>query len=174
MHPRRLPIAIALTALTVLSAAASAAPPDRAVILRGEAVGETRDIDGVSMECFDVELVDPESGMTVGTGSDCLDLASIVEIGDDGGFGIDNTTFFHFLDGTLVSESRTTVQPVEESTDGATHITGEVADVENIVEGTGRYRKAGGRTRLSGIVDMSSFDAENRIGFDCIFVIDFD
>ena len=58
----------------------------------------------------------------IGSGTDCLDLNSIVPIGDDGGFGINNTTFFHLSAGTIVSLSRTTIQPVEDPSFGPTHI----------------------------------------------------
>ena len=47
------------------------------VILKGTATGELRDIDGVEMACFDVDLVDPMLDRVVGQGTDCLDLSGI-------------------------------------------------------------------------------------------------
>ena len=95
-----------------------------AVVLIGTAIGETRDINGSPMECFDVRLQNPANGEVIGTATDCLDLASIELIGDDGGMLLNNTTFFNFDDGTIVSLSRTAAQPVSDPlpSSGATHV----------------------------------------------------
>ena len=67
-----------------------------AVVLQGTALGEFRMIDGVEMECFDVDLVDAASGRIIGGATDCLDLSSIVADPDGGaGFSVSNTQFFH-------------------------------------------------------------------------------
>ena len=147
-----------------------------AVILAGTATGETRDINGSPMECFDVDLIAPGSGEVIGQGTDCLDLATISPIGDDGGFQIDNTTFFNFDEGTIVSLSRTTVQPVSDPlpSSGPTHLTSESGSGDNIIAnmGTGDFNGASGSTRLSGSVDMAAFTGPgSQITFDCIFVI---
>ena len=148
----------------------------RAVVLAGTATGETRDINGSPMECFDVSLLDPANGKVIGNGTDCLDLNSIEMIGDDGGMQLENTTFFKFDEGTIVSISLTTAQPVSDPlpTSGATHITGEVSSGDNILAdmGTGKYQGVKGNTRLSGSIDMSKFTGPgSQITFDCIFVI---
>lgn len=116
------------------------------------------------------------SRKVIGSGIDCLDLGSLTPIGDDGGFAISNTTFFHLPGGTIVSLSRTTIQPVETPTAGATHITGEVADSQNILasQGTGKFWNVEGSTRLSGAVNLSRLGAENIVTFDCVFLIDLD
>ena len=147
-----------------------------AVILAGTATGETRDINGSPMECFDVKLYSPSSGEVIGTGTDCLDLATISPIGEDGGFQINNTTFFHFDEGTIVSLSRTTIQPISDPlpTSGPTHLTSESSSDDNIIAnlGTGDFKGASGSTRLSGSVDMTEFTGPGSpITFDCIFVI---
>ncbi len=147
-----------------------------AVVLAGTATGETRDISGSPMECFDVNLLDPVNGKVLGKGTDCLDLNSIEMIGDDGGMLLNNTTFFKFDEGTIVSLSRTAAQPVSDPlpTSGATHITGEISSGDNILAemGTGKYQGVKGNTRLSGSVDMSAFTGPgSQITFDCIFVI---
>ncbi len=147
-----------------------------AVILSGTAPGETRVISGTNMECFDVDLVSPNSGAIIGKATDCLDLATISPIGDDGGFQVENTTFFHFDEGTIVAVSLTTAQPVSDPlpTSGPTHLTSEVGSGNNILApmGTGKFAGAVGNTRLSGSVDMSSFAGPGTPAtFDCIFVI---
>ena len=147
-----------------------------AVVLAGTATGETRDINGSPMECFDVSLLDPANGKVIGKGTDCLDLNSIEMIGDDGGMQLSNTTFFKFDEGTIVSISLTTAQPVSDPlpTSGPTHITGEIFSGDNVLAdmGTGKYQGVNGNTRLSGSVDMSKFTGPgSQVTFDCIFVI---
>ena len=147
-----------------------------AVVLAGTATGETRDINGSPMECFDVDLLDPSNGKVIGKGTDCLDLNSIELIGDGGGMQLENTTFFNFDEGTVVSISLTTAQPVSDPlpTSGATHVTGEVSSGDNILAemGTGKYKGVTGSTRLSGTIDLSKFAGPGtEVTFDCIFVI---
>ena len=147
-----------------------------AVVLAGTATGETRDINGSPMECFDVDLFDPGNGKVIGKGTDCLDLNSIELIGDDGGMQLNNTTFFKFDEGTVVSISRTAAQPFSDPlpASGPTHITGELSTGDNVLPemGTGKYKGVTGSTRLSGAVDMSQFAGPGTpVTFDCIFVI---
>ena len=152
---------------------AKAEPPNIVVNLHGTAKGVDKFIDGVPMVCFDVDLRNLNTGKVIGQGTDCLNLLSNLPIGDDGGFGIDNTTFFNFHRGTVVALSRTTIQPAESG--NGVFITGAVSvDEDNIQTelGTHRFRNATGKTRLSGIVDMSEFNENTIISFDCIFVID--
>ncbi|MCH8352139.1 MAG: hypothetical protein IIB29_17995 [Chloroflexi bacterium] len=89
---------------------------------------------------------------------------------------LENTTFFKFDEGTIVSISLTTAQPVSDPlpTSGATHVTGEVSSGDNILAemGTGKYKGVTGSTRLSGTVDLSKFAGPGtEVTFDCIFVI---
>jgi hypothetical protein len=146
------------------------------VVFTGSPTGEYRMIDGVEMNCFDVDIIDPESGRRLGKGTDCLDLASIMPIGDDGGFTIDNVQFFNLKKGKIVTRVTTTIQPVGAGSPSATHITGAVPEegTNQILDGTKRFRHAQGRVRLNGEVDMSLFGSDNIISFDCIFRIDFD
>ncbi|MCH8805749.1 MAG: hypothetical protein IH986_06650 [Planctomycetes bacterium] len=144
-----------------------------AVVIQGTATGELRMIDGVEMNCFDVDLVDAASGRIIGRGTDCLDLNSIVPDPSGGaGFSISNTQFFHLPGGTIKSRHRTTIQPVLEGSPGITHITGAIPAAPNILGGTGRYRDAEGTVRLTGAVDLSRLAGENIITFDCVFRID--
>ena len=143
-----------------------------AVVVQGTATGEFRMIDGVEMDCFDVDLVDAASGWIIGPATDCLDLASIVPDPSGGdGFSISNTTFFHLPGGMIKSRNRTTIQPVLEGSPGITHITGDLAATPNILAGTGRYQNAEGTVRLTGAVDMSLL-GDNIISFNCVFRID--
>jgi hypothetical protein len=120
-------------------------------------------------------MIDLSTGSSIGTATDCLDMATIAPINDDGGFIIVNTTFFNFEDGTIVSRSDTTVQPASDPlpSSGPTHITGEMASGNNILSdlGTGDFAGATGSTRLSGQVDMSKMP-DGILTFACIFVID--
>ena len=147
-----------------------------AVVLAGTATGETRDINGTPMECFDVNLLDPGNGAVIGKGTDCLDLGSIEMIGDGGGMQLFNTTFFKFEEGTIVTRGWTTAQPVSDPlpASGPTHVTAEVSTEDNILPeiGTGKYKGVRGNTRLSGTVDLSQFAGPGtQVTFDCIFVI---
>ena len=144
------------------------------VELVGTATGEVRTINGTEQTCFDVNMTDPSSGLSIGTATDCLDMATVTPIGETAGFTIVNTTFFNFEDGTIVSRSDTTIQPANEPlpSSGATHITGEIASGDNILSemGTERFQGATGSTRLSGAVDMSKL-GDGVLTFACIFVI---
>lgn len=142
-----------------------------AVVIQGTAEGEFRMIDGIEMNCFDVNLVDAASGRIIGDSSDCLDLNSIVPDPSGGdGFSISNTNFFHLPGGMIKASMRTTVQPVLEGSPGITHITGSIGDEMNIVAGTGRYQNAQGTARLLGALNLARL-GENIVTFDCIFRI---
>jgi hypothetical protein len=164
---------VAFFACTGASAEEREGPKNFVVALQGTAEAVPRTFDDADYLCFDVDLVNPATGRIIGPATDCLELASIVPIGDDGGFGINNLTFFGLPGGTVVSLSRTTIQPVEDPSHGPTHITGEVASDDNILThlSTGRFENATGKTRLSGQVDMSLF-GDGIITFDCLFVVD--
>ena len=96
----------------------------------------------------------------------------------DGDF-IQFITFFHFDEGTVVSLSLTTAQPISDPlpSSGPTHITGESSSGNNVLAemGTGKYQGVKGSTRLSGSVDMREFTGPgSQVTFDCIFVINLD
>lgn len=149
-----------------------ASGPNIVIELVGTAEGETRTVDGVEMDCFDLDVIDPRTGRVIGEGTDCLDLGSIVGDPTTGPFAINNTQFFHLKGGFVKSRLRTTISPVVDfSSLGLTHITGDVPG-GTILEGTGRFRRLeGGLARLSGAVDMSEFFSNNTITFNCIFVL---
>ena len=120
-------------------------------------------IDGIEMNCFDLELFDPATGRKLGWATDCVDLASITGGPPPAAFAISNTTFFVLPGGTLTSRNRTTISPVVEGSPDMTHITGDLPIVPNILGGTGRFQNAQGIVRLSGVVDISQFFITNRI-----------
>lgn len=155
------------------SAEAKEGPQNFVVVLRGTANSV---VPGGTVHCFTVDLVDPATGRVIGDGTDCLDLASNVDIGDDGGFEVTNITTFNLPGGTLVVESRSTVQPSGPGSPGITHITGALpaAGTNQITSGTGRFQDAEGRVTINGAVDLSGFGgvAGDPVTFDCIFVID--
>ena len=167
--------AVALFAWTGAIAGGREGPKNFVVALQGTAGAVPRNIMGVDYACFDVDLIDPATGRIIGPGTDCLNPNSMAPIGADGGFGINNLTFFYLPGGTVVSLGRTTVQPVEDSSHGWTHITGEVDPIDNIITdlSTGRFKNATGNTRLSGNVDLSLF-GNGIITFDCLYVVDID
>ena len=132
--------------------------------------GDGEDDDAI---CFDLDLIDLKKNRVIGTATDCL--SDITEVGD--GLALVGTTFFNFDDGTIVSRGLTTVQPTTHGSPNSTHITGAISDGSNdILSGTDEFEDATGSVRLSGAVDMSSFDATegSPITFDCIFVITLD
>ncbi len=147
----------------------------RIVKLVGRAIGEERSIpdfngDGVTTGlCFDLTLIDVSNNQVVGTATDCL---SNVTVNADGSIALTGTAFFNFNDGSgsLVTRGLTTVQPTTHGSPGITHITGAIptADSNDIIEGTGHYKNAKGKIRLSGAVNMHS---PNDISFNCLFII---
>jgi len=148
--------------------------PNVVVLLSGTDTGEFREVDGVQMDCFDVQLFDLSTGKEIGEGTDCLDLGSIVGDPTVGGFAISNTTFFNLPGGSIKSRNRTTIQPVIEGSPGSTHTTGDLATANNILAGTLRFRGIEGVSQLFGSVNMSQFFSANVIKFNCVFVLDFD
>ncbi len=143
----------------------------------GTARETTYDTDGdgvpdTTAPCFDALIYNPATGKPIGTGSDCLDVQS----NDAGNIRLTGTGFFHLEHGTLVVQGLTTVRPVLQPTtrDGVefTHITGANGD-GGVLYGTGRFKGATGKVRLSGQVDMSRLDSDGQIFFDCIFIVDF-
>jgi hypothetical protein len=128
-------------------------------------------LDPVGALCFDVDLVDIKTGNVIGAASDCLSDIS----GDPvEGLALTGTTFFYFPGGNLVTRGLTTVQPTLHGSPDFTHITGAIpGEGENsVVYGDGKFAGAEGPARLSGTVNLSELDSDEKIKFDCVFVID--
>ena len=123
-----------------------------------------------------MDLVNAKTGNVIGSGSDCL---SDIEQFENGGMSLTATSFFHFPGGTLVSEGLVTVQPklpglALDGLEDFTHVTGAApsSSENNVIYGDGKFKKAYGSVRLSGLVDLSEFLTAGSIVFDCVFVID--
>jgi hypothetical protein len=118
---------------------------------------------------FDLPVFDLATGEQVGTVLETL--ADITP--KDGGLALVGTQTFHLGDGDLTVRGLTSVAPMTHGSPGYTHMTsGMPADGENnVLSGTGAYEGAAGSVRLSGAVDLSRFDSEGRVEFNCIFVV---
>lgn len=191
MH-RRLTMALIVTLISLSFGLLSAQALSLVVQLGGTAVGETRQIDtdgdgapDKEANCFDVDLVDPNSGLKLGIGSDCLSDLEVLNPGEPGcedpaasiagcNVRLIDTTIFQFIDGTIVSQGAVSL-PValdEGSLNaGITHVTGSFPTENNILYGTGRFENVQGRVRVSGGVNMSNTVAANEITFDCFFYV---
>ena len=144
-----------------------------------------------NFNCFEGDLVDLETGRTVGIGVDCLhvfdaplDLTPGVATIDDGTGAqiaispkIDAVPFFFFPGGSIISDGLTTVRPffvgIGDADGDVTHLTGSVPGATpTIVAATGRFARTVGKSvRLSGAVNTSKLFADGLIDFRCIFVI---
>jgi hypothetical protein len=181
----------ALVSLSLGLMAAHALNLQYVVQLAGTAVGETRQIDtdgdGVpdkEANCFDLPLTDPNTGLTVGTGSDCLSDVEVLNEADDACNPADSlegcavrlvdTTIFQFASGTIVSQGPVSIPVVLDagsSAAGVTHITGSFPAENNILYGTGVFEGVTGTVRVSGGVNMSNTVSDNEITFDCFFAL---
>lgn len=129
------------------------------------------DVVPVGTECVIVEMVDPRTGLSIGTGYDCI--VGMTPVGD----GLEVTTYYifaFFKSGSIISLNTLTVQPVVDqgSIDaGMTHILGDFpfAGENTIQGGTKKFLGAEGNARVSGGVNLSNFP--DTIEFDDLFVI---
>lgn len=192
MH-RRLTIALIVTfvSLSIGLLSAQARSLEFVVQLAGTAVGELRNIDtdgdgspDQEANCFDVALIEPNSGLQVGEASDCLSNVEVLNADDpdcdpdDSLVGcavrLVDTTIFRFTDGTIVAQGAVSIPVVlddDSRAAGVTHITGSFPTGDNILYGTERFKGVKGNVRLSGAVDMSNTVANNEITFDCLFIL---
>ena len=191
MH-RRLTMALIVTLISLSFGLLSAQALSLVVQLGGTAVGETRQIDtdgdgapDKEANCFDVDLVDPNSGLKLGIGSDCLSDLEVLNPGEPGcedpaasiagcNVRLIDTTIFQFIDGTIVSQGAVSIPAVLDEGSlnaGITHVTGSFPTENNILYGTGRFENVQGRVRVSGGVNMSNTVAANEITFDCFFYV---
>ncbi len=124
--------------------------------------------------CFDLDLIDLKTGKKLGQATDCLDNSRQEYALSESGIAMIGTTYFNLPGGTLAIQGRTTVQPRNWPTREFTHVTGGNSAGNAVLYGSGKYQKASGTARLSGMVDLSKFKGQvgNPISFDCIFVVD--
>ena len=153
-----------------------ATPRNIVVALKGTAVGEMQRLETpsgpVDALCFEVDMIDVNTGEVVGRGVDCL--TNVTPNG--AGLSLIDYPIFEFPYGTIIAESPVSVRPVEVPFPDVTHLTGSFpafAGENNIVFANGRFEGRTGSVRMSGGVDMSQLETLGQITFNCIFVIDF-
>jgi len=166
----------------VLGVFANAAAPDHGrtliVRLKGRAIGATRPIPLVEAtkatsegNCFDVDLLDVVTDRSLGTATRCFTDINTA----NGNMVLTDTTFFRLREGTIVSRSRTTVQPVLEGSSDITHIATAIPTPAATTilpdAGSGVFKGVPGTTRLAGAMDMRQFRERNEIAFDDIVLI---
>lgn len=177
-------IASSLLAVAFVAGASSAVVKQgKRVVINLNGTGEmylalVPDVDGDGQEdqamCFDVDAIDLNKDQVVGTGTDCL----IVMSEPDEPLSVLGTTYFDLQGGnSIVTRGLTSVQPKTGALGGFTHVTGATPSGGNdILDGTGVYAGKTGSARLSGLVNLGSFNGNEgeTITFDCLFVIDLD
>jgi len=138
--------------------------------------------------CYVLPLEDLESGVSIGTGADCLRIFDVAEDATPGVSTpaispmIDAVTFFFLPGGHFTADGLTSVRPfftgVGDAGGEVTHMTGSIpasSGPSGIVDGSGRFDGSTGKVRLSGAVNLSDFfTAGNPIFFSCLFIADFD
>jgi hypothetical protein len=123
--------------------------------------------------CFEMPLINPNAGIQIGTGIDCLRF-------DDTSMAPDKIlvtaySFFVTPGGTLVNRGTTSIRALEPGWgDGGdpqrTHATGSIPDpkAKTLIAGTGMFKKAKGRARVSGAVNPNFATPF----FDCLWKIE--
>lgn len=179
MHKTLITIITLCVATLGVCAQAWAAENGRTLVLQltGKDTGETRPVPPVAGtgtregNCFDVDLYDMLADKAIGTATRCF--ADITTVGN--GMVVTETTFLRLPNGTLVSRSRTTIQPALESSPEVTHIAVAAPDSEATAiltdASSGAFQGTSGRVRLAGAMDMRQFRARNELVFDDLMVI---
>jgi hypothetical protein len=156
-----------------------------------EVVGTLADIDaregtnidlpgdaGTNFTCFEVPLLDPNTGIQIGSGVDCLRFDDGTAPPEDE-IRLTAYSFFVTPGGTLVNSGTTSVRAFVDGfgNGGApfprSHLTGSVPDsnAQTFVGGTRRFDRTRGRARVSGAVDLVTGPTPF---FDCLWVIELD
>lgn len=196
---------VAIGALVVVIAGAFAAPvrADLAVKFFGTANGgdltdESADaiaatgVDVSGFGCFELPILDLETGHRVGVGVDCLNVFDAGGDSSGDGLQIEAKTFFFLPQGTIVNHGCTSVRPFFNGVGnvGVTHITGSIGpdelggapdavmptecmDADGIIYTSGGFQNFDGEARLSGAVNLGNA-GDGEITFSCLFVIKFD
>ena len=119
----------------------------------------------IAAVCFTIDLVDVNKDKVVGEATDCI--SGVGEA--NGGLQVVETATFDFGGGhTFTAQGLVSVQATTHGSPDVTHITGSipVAGQNDIIAGTGRYRRLEASVRLSGAADLSAFPAA--VTFDCL------
>lgn len=122
--------------------------------------------------CFEIDLVDPSSDVTIGTGVDCLSPTPVGPAGNEtDAIEVEAFSFFILPGGSFVSNGLTSVRafiPGVGDGGGFTHLTGSLPDGDNIIGATGQFAEKGA-TRVSGAVDLSQLGS-GIISFNCLWI----
>ncbi len=120
------------------------------------------DIDGDGVDdiarCFDMQLLDVETGRVIGHGADCV--ANLTPVG--GGLQIDATYYLNLKRGSLVIRGKNTAQPVLRETVTTTtgepysHSVAASGDWNSALGGSGLYADVVGRLRVSGLMNIDN------------------
>ena len=147
-------------------------------------------VDIAGFGCFELPLLDLQTGHQRGVGVDCLNVFN--DAGDSNGAGleIEAKTFFFLPQGLIVNHGCTSVRPMFTGVGdaGTTHITGSIPpgefggapgdpqpaicqDTGGIILATGGFANHSGEVRLSGAVNLANAGA-GEITFGCVFLLD--
>ena len=146
-------------------------------------------IDVEGFGCFELPILDLQTGHQRGVGVDCLNVFDGAGDSNGAGLQIEAKTFFFLPQGLIVNHGCTSVRPMFSGVGdaGTTHITGSIPpgvfdgangpgpaicdDATGIVLTTGGFRGMSGEVRLSGAVNLSNAGA-GEITFSCLFLLD--
>lgn len=135
--------------------------------------------DPLDFACFEMPLVNPTTGVEIGTGVDCLRFDNTDNFPIQ--IGVAVYTFFVTPEGTLVNHGNTTLGALIDGFGNGggdtkpTHATGSIPTPAtlSLVAGTGEFSARQGRARVSGAVNPDGDGAANPY-FDCLWIIELD
>lgn len=125
--------------------------------------------------CFDVPLLNPNTGETVGMLTSSLADVVHVDPNEPSRMFATITSSFKLGSSKLVTRGPGSVQPFTGGSPTMTHMTGAIPSPgeNNVLYGTGRFVAATGSVRESGAVNLSVFRGQpgDNITYDLLFVI---
>ena len=126
--------------------------------------------DNSGFNCFSVNLVDPATGMQIGTGIDCLrDLAG------DNGPAVTAVSFFILPGGVLVNQGLTSLglfsTGIGDAGGAVNVMTGSIPTdtTSSLIFGTKKFQTPSGRARVSGAARVGAAGVE---ALNCLWQID--
>jgi hypothetical protein len=147
-------------------------------------------VDVAGFGCFELPLLDLQTGHQRGVGVDCLNVFDDGGDANGAGLQIEAKTFFFLPQGLIVNHGCTSVRPTFMGVGdaGTTHITGSIPpgefggapggpqpaiceDAGGIILATRGFANHTGEVRLSGAVNLSNAGA-GEITFSCLFLLD--
>lgn len=125
--------------------------------------------------CFDIPLLNPNTGETVGMLTSSLADVVHVDPNEPSRMFATITSSFQLGSFKLVTRGPGSVQPFTGGSPTMTHMTGAIPSPgeNNVLSGTGRFASATGSVRESGAVNLSAFRGQpgDKITYDLLFVI---